>query len=333
MKMEHGKFIIGVILVIASIVIVAGLYTYYGDETNERNLPPGVENITRIQSKGILESAHRPAEVSSGIVFPSVPEKMVVYQVERNISEDEIVKIASRLGIHGEIHRDAYRDLKIISMAENGWVITGLLTSASIDYSNATPERGYTPDYIDAHLPSDEEAKKIADEFLDRHDIRPEDAVFYSTTHNIGHFISPNEDVKLKNSESINVWYKRWIGDYMVLTDKLYVQVGVHGEVRGMFREWPAYEPYREFPIIGPEEAFGYLRDAAIVIPDGMKNPEKATVTKVSLVYIDHTLTEDLDYFIPVYYFQGVVQGDGKSAAFYQYIPATPEFAAEITGK
>jgi hypothetical protein len=64
-----------------------------------------------------------------------------------------------------------------------------------------------------------------------------------------------------------------------------------------------------------------------------MKNPEKATVTDVSLVYIDQTNAEDFDYLIPVYYFQGNVQGDGKSAAFYQYIPATTEFAAEITGE
>jgi hypothetical protein len=328
MKMEHGKFIIGVILVIASIVIVAGLYTHYGDETDERNLPPGVENITRIQSKGILESAHRPAEVTSGIVFPSVPEKMIIYHVDRDISEIELTRIAHNLGITDELSR-----------SESGWISIGKgiyhISSykGSINYLNRTDLPGFTPDYIDAHLPSDEEARKIADEFLDRHDIRPENAVFYSTNHDIGYFISPREDVKLKNSESINVWYKHWIGDYMILTDKLYVQVGVHGEVRKMFREWPAYEPYREFPIIGPEEAFGYLRDAAIVIPDGMKNPEKATVTNVSLVYIDHTLTEDLDYFIPVYYFQGVVQGDGMSASFYQYIPATPEFAAEITGK
>jgi len=81
----------------------------------------------------------------------------------------------------------------------------------------------------------------------------------------------------------------------------------------------------------GPEEAYGYLKESSIVIPAGMKNPEKARVTNVSVVYIDHTMTKDLDYLIPVYYFQGVVQGDGREAAFYQCIPATPEFAAEIT--
>jgi hypothetical protein len=318
--------ITGIALVIALIAIVAGLSAFNGAEANGRDIPPGVENVTRMQSTGILESDHKPSEITSEIAFPTVPEKMAVYTVDRTISEKELLQIADNLGVSHVVSKNPSG---LIFVGEGDYKISSY--KGAIDYSNRTSQPGYSPEYIDSHLPSDKEARKIADEFLDQYTLRPDSAVFYDTTHNVGHFISPEKGVKIKNSESINVWYKHWINDYMILTDKLRVEVDVHGQVRRMFMEWPHYEPYREFPIIGPEEAYGYLEDSPIVIPDGMKNPEKATVTKISLVYIDHTMTEDLDYLIPVYYFQGVVQGDGKEAAFYQCIPATPEFTAEIT--
>ena len=319
--------ITGITLVFASIVILAGIIAFNGIEADEGNIPPGVENVTRMPIKGIYERTSQPAEVASSIAFPMVPEKMVIYKVNRDISENEVKKIAASLDINSEISRGS----RTISMGEKGYAVYAIPSSAVIEYSNLTPEPGYFPDYIDTHLPSDVDARKIADEFLDQHDLRPQGAVFYSTNHDIGHFVSGDNQVEVKNSESINVWYKHWVGDYMILTDKLHVVVDVHGEVRTMFREWPAYEPHKEFAIIGPEEAFGYLKEAGVFIPSGMKTPEKATVTNISLVYIDQTMTDDLDYLIPVYYFQGEVQGDGTSATFYQCIPATPEFAAEIT--
>lgn len=318
--------ITGITLVIASIVILAGIIAFNGIEADEGNIPPGVENVTRMPIKGIYERTSQPAEVASSIAFPMVPEKMVVYKVNRNISENELIQIANNLGIS-----DA------LSKSSNGFIFIGQGTDqissykGTVVYSDKTTLPGYSPDYIDTHLPSDVEARKIADEFLDQHDLRPEGAVFSSTNHDIGHFVSGDNQVEVKNSESINVWYKHWVGDYMIVTDKLHVVVDVNGEVRTMFREWPAYEPYKEFSIIGPEEAFGYLKEAGVFIPSGMKTLEKATVTNISLVYIDQTMTDDLDYLIPVYYFQGEVQGDGTSATFYQCIPATPEFAAEIT--
>ncbi len=318
--------ITGITLVIALIVILAGLVVFNGIGANGRDLPPGVENVTRMQVTGILESNYQPSEVNCEAEFPTVPEKMTVYKVDRNISESELKQIANNLGI-------SY----IVSKYPSGYTFIGegnnkmSLYKGTIIYRDLTTLPGYSPEYIDSHLPSDEEARMIADEFLDLHNLRPEGAVFYDTSHNVGHFVDPEKGVKIKNSESINVWYKHWIDDYMILTDKLRVEEDVHGEVRKMTREWPHYEPYKEFPIIGPEKAYEYFKDSPIFILDAMKNPEKATVTKVSLVYIDHTMTEDLDYLIPCYYFQGVVQGDGKEAAFYQCIPATPEFAAEIT--
>ncbi len=319
--------ITGITLVIALIVILVGLSAFNGMEANGHNLPQGVENVTRMQVTGILESNYQPSEVNCEAAFPTTPEKMIVYIVDRTISEKELIQIANNLGISDEVSKSPSG--LIITIGQGNNQISSY--KGTIDYSDSTSLPGYSPEYIDSHLPSDEEARKIADEFLDLYDLRPDGAVFYDTTHNVGHFVDPEKGVKIKNSESINVWYKHWINGYMILTDKLRVEVDVHGQVRRMFMEWPHYEPYKEFPIIGPEKAYEYFKDTPIVIPDGMKNPEKATVTKVSLVYIDHTMTEDLDYLIPCYYFQGVVHGDGKEAAFYQCIPATPEFAAEIT--
>lgn len=325
--MKHMK-IIGIVLVMASIGVVAGLYVFNVIDANEGGLPPGVENVTKIQVKGIYEMTSHPDEIDIGIGYPVIPEKVTIYRVNRSISTNELTQMAINLGIKDELSHSRAGSIHI---GKGDHEISSW--KGTVAFLNLTILPGYPPEYIDTHLPSDEKARQIADEFLDQHHIRPEGAVFYKTNHDIGHFISGDDQVEIKNSESINVWYKHWIGEYMILTDKLYVQVDVNGAVRKMFREWPVYEPYQELPIIQPEEAFGYLKEAGIFIPDGMKNPEKATVTNVSLVYIDQTMTEDLDYLIPVYYFQGEVQGDGKSASFYQYIPATPEFVAKITGQ
>ena len=324
MKMKSLK-IICIALIIASIGIVAGLYVLSANGVTEPNMLPGVENVTRISVAGIYDGSLLPAEVISETEYPLVPEKMLVYRVDRNVSEDDIRNFAAQLGIHGEMYRESI----MVSMGEGDYAVSGFPSSAFMEYSCRVPEPGYDPQYIDTHLPSDEEALKISDEFLDQHSIRPEGAVFYSTSHNIGHFISG--EIQVKNSESINVWYKHWIDGYMILTDKLHVVIDVNGEVRKIVQEWPVYEPYQEFSIIGPEEAFGFLKETGVIIRDEMKNPEKATVTNVSLVYIDQTNTEDFDYLIPVYYFKGIVQGDSKSAEFYQYIPAIPELTAEIT--
>jgi hypothetical protein len=314
-----------IILFAIAVVVIAGVAFYVGSSTTGQDLPPGVENVTRIEVTGILESKYKTSEVILEAAFPAVPEKMTVFTVDRNVSEKELLQIADNLGVSDVMSKNP---LGFIYVGEGDYKIG--LYKGTVDYSNKTPLPGYSPEYIDSHLPSDEEARRIADEFLDLHNLRPDGAVFYDITHDIGHFVDPPKGVKIKNSESINVWYKHWIDDSMIQTDKLYIEVDVHGQVRKMFREWPHYEPYKELSIIGPEVAYGYLKASPIVIPDGMMTPEKARVTNVSVVYIDHTMTEDLDYLIPVYYFQGVVQGDGKEAAFYQCIPATPEFAAEI---
>lgn len=318
--------IIGIALIIGIIGILAGLSPLNGIWANGGELPPGVKNVTRMQVTGILESGYKPSIITSEIAFLTVPEKMTVYTVDRNISEKELLQIADNLGVSHVVSKNPSG---LIFVGEGDYKIS--FFKGTIIFHNRTSMPGYSPEYIDSHLPSDEEAKRIADEFLDSHNLRPDGAMFYDTTHDVGHFVSPGEGMEIKNSEAINVWYRHWIDGNMILTDKLYVEIDVHGQVRKIFQEWPHYEPFKEFSIIGPEEAYGYLKDSAIVIPEGMKSPEKAKVTNVSLVYIDHTMTEDLDYLIPVYYFQGVVQGDGKEAAFYQCIPATPEFAAEIT--
>jgi len=40
----------------------------------------------------------------------------------------------------------------------------------------------------------------------------------------------------------------------------MYVQIGVHGLVNRMFRKWTDPEPYRDYPIITPEQAVEHLK-------------------------------------------------------------------------
>ncbi len=67
--------ITGIALIIGIIGILAGLSVFNGIEANGQDLPPGVENVTRMQSTGILESSHKPSEITSEIASPQSPKK------------------------------------------------------------------------------------------------------------------------------------------------------------------------------------------------------------------------------------------------------------------
>jgi hypothetical protein len=319
--------IAGITLFIASIVILAGIIAFNGIEADEGNIPPGVENITTVQLSSVSEGTKDIPEITLETTM-AAPEIMMVYKVNRGIPRQEFTDMAENLEINGEIEEN----LRSLMIKGDPYKIRVGIESGVITYDNTTQQPGYDEDYLNKYLPSDEEARKIADNFLDSHNIRPKDAEFYNVTHDIGYFISGDGQVEVKNSDVINVWYIRDIDDYQVLTDKMYVQIDVHGTIQHMFIEWNGYEPYREYPVISPEEATEYLKKTGLVIRGEVKNPVKANVTKISIGYIAETQSMRLPYLIPVYVLEGVVQGEeGTSGSFYQWIPATPEFAAEIT--
>ncbi len=103
---------------------------------------------------------------------------------KQQMSDEEILQIASDLGISGE------------PTEESGWIsvkngpckFLSEPGGRAISVVNETPMPSYELEFIDSHLPSDEEARKIADEFLVLHNIQAEGRRFTGVNHGIGYF-------------------------------------------------------------------------------------------------------------------------------------------------
>ncbi len=324
--MEDKTPFFWIILFAIAVVVIAGVLFYIGLNPSGNNTTTGIGNVSEIEVRALYEGTVQVPEITLETTLPKVSGKSMVYKANRELPEEEIVKIAENLGITGE----PIKDLGMMFIEKEPFSISAEPSGGMITYSNDTTVPGYNNEYLEKYLPTDEDARIIADYFLDSNNLRPRGAVYSRVNHDTGYFGDISK--KQKFSESINVWYTHEIDGFRIFTDKMYVQVGVHGLVNRMFRKWTDPEPYREYPIITSEQAVEQLKKTGIVILGNVKDPQKATVTSVTIGYIGETQMKKLPYLLPVYQFEGVVRGaDGTEAAFWQWIPATPELAVEIT--
>ena len=323
--MTPGRKQTYILLFAVAVVVIGGVVFYIGSNTSGNNNTKGIGNVN-IEIHALNEGTVQVPEIALETTLPKVSGKIMVYKANRELSEEEIMKIAEDFGITGE----PIKDLGMMFIEKEPFSISAEPSGGMITYSNDTTIPGYNNEYLEKYLPTDEDARIIADYFLDSNNLRPRGAKYSHVNHDIGYFGDISK--KQKVSESINVWYIHEIDGVRLLTDKMYVQVGVYGLVNRMFRKWTDPEPSREYSIITPEQAVEYLKNTGIVMLGNVKDPQKAKVTSVTIGYIGETQTKTLPYLLPVYQFEGVVQGaDGTSATFYQWIPATPELAAELT--
>lgn len=316
--MTPGRKQTFILLFAIAVVVIAGIVFYIGLN------PPG-NNISNVEIRALTDGTVQVPEITLETTLPKVSGKIMVYTAIRGIDREEFHRMANEIGIRGE----AKEESGYIIVQKDKYQLDAELSSGVVNYKNNSEQSVYDEATIEKYLPSDEEARKIADSFLATRNLRPENAVFYDITHNEGFLTG---DPPSKCWESMNVDYSHEMNGYPLLTDQFRVEIGVHGTVLSIFGKWTGYTPFKEYPLITPDDAIMNLKKSGIVIPSGMKDPQKATVTSVTIGYIGETQTKTLPYLIPVYQFEGVVWGaDGTEAAFWQWIPATPEFAAEIT--
>lgn len=240
------------------------------------------------------------------------------------MSENEIIQIASDLGLSGEpVNESGW-----ISLRDGSRIFTSQPQGRVISYIDEASMPSYELEFIDSHLPSDDKAKMIADEFLFTHNIFAEGMKFIGINHDIGYYMG--KEVMVKNDETINIMYNHFIDGYEIFNEKLRVRVTFIGTVDSIFWKWTRYTPYKEYPLMNPQEAVDNLQKTGIVVLDDIQNPEKAVVRNITIGYLGETRSKDIDYLIPVYKIEGIVYGNGMTAEFFQYIPASPKAAAEL---
>ena len=171
-------------------------------------------------------------------------------------------------------------------------------------------------------LPTDNEAIKIATKFLKDRDLFPEGAVEPVAIRENAYTVGKGDEIYFGE---IGVWYHRYLNGLNVQGTQLVVYVGGNGDVIGYYANWRDYEPYKEYPLSTPQDAFDKLKTKGV--PVGMNKPDSiVSIDDVHLAYKTTAGAYSEEYLEPVWVFKGNVMVDGKPVApVEQNIPALTE--------
>jgi hypothetical protein len=247
--------------------------------------------------------------------YPSVPEYLPVYRIKKfEITDENATQLALSMGIRGNIS-NLYSDAIYIE-----------------DNSRDPPERieifknsGAFMYYIPGKLsrtvsyqpllPSYDEAKKIADKYLEDRNLLRDDFRFKEVKDGARIESHRGGVSKPITSYVINLFviYERIINGTPATGGSTVVYVGENGEVVGLLYRARAVEekPFRYVKIIRPEEAYRNLVEGKVLIRSGSDSP--VVITNISLQYYLKEEIEPQKFVMPVYVFSGVDMLHGSS--------------------
>jgi hypothetical protein len=149
-------------------------------------------------------------------------------------------------------------------------------------------------------LPSEEEAKEIATQFLAQVGLLPPGA--YASEVVVGG--SCGGDGMEIHVAHLLVRFAWEIDGFPATDTKFGVRIGDGGEVVQVTRVWKETEPYKEISIRSPQEAYQELvaGEGSCPVPSGCR---KMVIEKISLAYWMEPRIEKQEYVVPVYEFKG----------------------------
>jgi len=282
----------------------------------------GVEGL-RVDFPEVAGPTGTPA-VELAVELPDAPSAMMIYRVKQaDVTPDAVADIGVKLGLHGEITTSTFRGR--YTLCEESRCLFVWRASGAIEYQRKDeilfPLEAPT-------LPTKEEAKRIAIDFVDELDLSLVGAVVQDPF--AGSYMSgPNE---LPTGEVVTQSY---VCHWAVRFDcelhsvplcgpgaKFEVRIGNNGEVGSMVRGWREVEPYEETSIKSPERALEELREGK-GSHDAPLDCQEVILNGLCLAYWMEGLGEKQDYVVPVYVFLGESVGpDGKTQDFRGYVNA-----------
>jgi len=261
-------------------------------------------------------------EITLDIALPKYPEQVMVYKaVNANASKDDALKIAEKFGMSGPV--DESRSGINYIIKDDPYTFEIEKKAGYMTYTWTGRYSGVDPRDRPVNLPSDEEARKIAETFLISHDLMPEGAVYSGITHGEGFASSAAKNISTATYKDTKVLFTDTLSNLSVSGSGTSVTVGGGGDILMVCKRWRETEPYKEFEILSPKEAIEALKQTGIVT--AVSEPTRATIDKMKLCYYASPPGDDQPYLKPTYYFKGTVEGEKGNGTFFQYIPAVPE--------
>jgi hypothetical protein len=306
------KKLIGVIL-IGLMVVTGGFYPLYADLVRggeEETLGVG-EGDTFQVNLPVSQAAAGDITFELATEFPAVDNTMMVYKVKApDVTVEKVIEMGRKLGFAGGA--GFIDDATKISMVdESGGEVRQFLVwvnSGTLAYHFLQPDKLYPP--APPTLPSDEEAGKIATQFLAEAGLLPA-SVQVSEVVPGGSCGSPEFGDYVAH---LLVRFSYEIDGFPVTGTgvKFGVRIGDKGEVVDLYRVWRETEPYKETSIKAPQEAYQDLvaGKGSYGTPSGC---QKVVVEKISLAYWMEAADQKQEYVVPVYEFSGkCLDGQGN---------------------
>ncbi len=311
MKQIATGFIVLVLLVVGTALIPAA--SLQDDGGTNRGIkivgPYGVQSVS---------------EIAFDTALPKYPGQAMVYKtVNSTVSKDDALKIAEKFGMSGPAEESGGR-IKCYVVENDPYTLEIEEESGYMAYTWDERWKGYDTRDRPENLPTDEECRKIAETFLTSHGLMPEGAVFSSVSQG-GQRIFSNRsgDAPIVTYEDRDVHFTDTLSSYPVAGSGTYVTIGGDGDVLKVGKHWRDAEPYKEFPILSPEEAIEELKQTGVVTT--VSSPKRAVVEEIKLCYYATPPGTEQPYLKPTYYVHGTVEGENETGTFFQYIPAVPE--------
>jgi len=250
---------------------------------------------------------------------------MMVYKVENPaVTTDSVEEIGGKLGFEG-MAGYIEGDTKIAMLDEGAEEVRQLsvwVDSGAVEYAIVYPDKLYPPE--PPNLPSEEEARQIAIDFLAQSGLLPADAtaghgceveVVSGGTYGVEQE-APQEGVEEKGETGpevveeyvthLLVRFHRQIDGFPATGpgNQLGVRIGDEGEVITVLKVWREVTPYNEVVIKTSEQAYEELK-AGTGSYYAPLDCEKVVIEQVYLAYWMEPLDEHQEYVMPVYEFKG----------------------------
>jgi hypothetical protein len=250
---------------------------------------------------------------------------MMVYKVENPVvTIDSVQEMGGKLGFEGGAgYIDG--DTKIAMLDEGAEEVRQLsvwVDSGAVEYAIVYPDKLYPPE--PPNLPSEEEARQIAIDFLAQSGLLPADATVGSGCEIevvTGGTYAVEQEAPQEGMEEggetepevvkeyvahLLVRFHRQIDGFPVTGagNQLGVRIGDEGEVITILKVWREVTAYDEVVTKTPEQAYEELKSGAASY-DVSLDCEKVVVEQVYLAYWMEPLDQHQEDVVPVYEFKG----------------------------
>jgi len=299
---------------------------------SQQNMTPGIKNDTVEQPSPTLtdQSSEIAGRISHNLTMnPSTSmdggskalDKIMIYKTLPPIVDKEgTLTVAKKFNVTGNLRGET-----TVQSEDLRYYITVTKKSGAVRYQDQNRPNKQTD--APEMLPTDEATEKIATQFLKDRDLYPESAAFSKTYRENAIAVSEKPDRVVFGQ--IGVWFNRTLNGMNVKGTQLVVYVGGNGDVIGYYANWRDYEPYKEYPLITPLDAFDKLKTKGV--PVGMNKPDSlVSIDNVRLAYMTKAGAYSEEYLEPVWVFTGNVMVDGNAVDFVEAdIPALTDDAVK----